>query len=211
MRCRFFSILLFLFGLLSAAASITAALFFSDKPSVLLEVPESVPTSVESLMDRICAGKFSQAEQFLYGSPVLGLDEPPADEVSRLVWNACLGSTSYEFLGDFYATETGLARDLRITALDVPLVVESLSPLAHDILLSRLEDAEEYSLIYDENNHFRESFVSDVLRTAAQQALESNAPYKESTIALHLVFYGGEWFVYPDTSLLSAISGGIPG
>lgn len=211
MRCRFFSKLLFLFGFLSAAASITAALFFSDKPSVLLEVPESVPTCVESMMDSICAGKFGQAEHFLYGSPVLGLDEPPADEVGRLVWNAYLGSTSYELLGDFYATETGLARDLRFTALDVPLVVESLSPLAHDILRSRLEDAKESSLIYDENNNFRESFIPDVLCTAAQQALESNAPYKESTFAIHLIYYKGEWFVFPDTVFLSAISGGIPG
>ena len=211
MRCHFLPNLFFIFGVISTAVSVTATLFFGDKPSVLLEVPESAPACVESLMDCICAGKGSQAEQFLYGSPDLGIDDPPADEVGRLVWNAFLDSTSYELLGDFYATETGLARDLRITALDVPLVVESLSPLAHDILLSRLEDAEEYSLIYDENNHFRESFVSDVLRTAAQQALESNAPYKESTIALHLVFYGGEWFVVPDTALLSAISGGLPG
>lgn len=211
MRCHFFSNLFIICGVISTAASVTAALYFGDKPSVLLEVPESVPTCVESLMDSICAGEVGQAEQFLYGSPDLGLDNPPDDEVGRIVWNAFLDSTSYELLGDFYATETGLAQDLRFTALDVPSVVESLSPLAHDILRSRLEDAKEFSLIYDENKNFRDSIISDVLRTAAQQALESNAPYKESTFAIHLIYYKGEWFVFPDTAFLSAISGGIPG
>lgn len=211
MRCHFLPNLFFIFGVISTAVSVTAALFFGDKPSVLLEVPESAPACVESLMDSICAGKGSQAEQFLYGSPDLGLDDPPADEVGRLVWNAFLDSTSYELLGDFYATETGLARDLRFTSLDVPLVVKSLSPLAHDILLSRLADMKEPSLIYDENNNFRQSFLSEILCTAAQRALESNASYRESTFTIHLIYDRGRWCVFPDADFLFVISGGISG
>lgn len=210
-RSRFLSNCFFLLGILSAAVSVAAALYFLEAPPILLGTPQTAGARVEELMDDICRGEFDNAQQLLYGSPELELDMPHADAVGDLLWDAYLNSVSYELVGQCYATETGLSQQVRFRSLDISSVTNDLSPVAREILLSKLEDTRDSSQIYDENQNYREDLIANVLSTAAQQVLSSNPKYKENTFVLQLIQHQGEWLVIPDATFLSVISGGITG
>ena len=120
-------------------------------------------------------------------------------------------SLEYEFNGDFYATDTGIARDVTITSLELASVTENLGSRSQELLARRVEKAEDVSQIYDENNEYREDFVMTVLFDAAYQSLKEDARMTRQRVTLNLVFRQGEWWVLPDSALLSAISGGTAG
>ena len=210
-QSRRFCYIFFLFGVLSAAASVAVTICFLDSPPILLGTPQVASARVEELMDNICLGKFDDAEQLLYGSPDLEVDFPHADVVGDLLWDTYLDSVSYELLGECCATETGLAQQVRFVSLDISAVTDAIAPLAREMLLSRLENTRDSSIIYDENQNYRDDFISDILSFAAQQVLEDNIQYKENSFVLQMIYNKGEWLVIPDSVFLSAVFGGISG
>lgn len=203
-----------IFGLIGiAAAVLTTNYVFENRttPPHILQTPESATKCTELLMGNICDGAFSDASSYLYGTPNLELEDKPEDAVGQILWDAYLGSMEYEFLGQCYATENGMARDVRFTCLDVSSVTDNLGPIAQELFYARLENTEDQTLIYDEHNNYREEFIQEVLVSAVTQSLKDNAQYTQSTVTLQLSYHRGQWLVVPDNAFMTTVFGEITG
>lgn len=205
----FFSGLFGFLGIALAAAGVYLALTNQNAGPVLKEQPESARVRVSTMLDALCDGDYAAVSDCLYGTPSLGMDREAADEVGRLFWNAMADSYTYEILGDFHATDSGVSMDVTITALDIDTVTVNLRERAQTLLEQRIQEAEDTSEIYDENNEYREDFVMDALFDAAQDALEQDAGTVTWNITLNLIYEDGQWWIMPENALLQAISGGI--
>lgn len=201
------------FGLLTvllAAAAVFLIMTRRDAKPMLLYVPEEVSLCVEETMDAICCGDFSSAAKWMYGSPDLGIDRESEDPVNKAFWNAFVSSLDYELVGEPYATQSGIAQDVKIISLELSSTTEKLGTRAEALLQQGLEQAESASEIYD-GSDYKESFVNSIIQQAAQQALEEDVRYSYNVVTLQLVCSDGQWWIVPDKALLGAISGGTVG
>lgn len=201
-----------LFAVLALAVS-SAGLYISfrymDADPRLIGEPTAARQRVESVIDAICQADYPLVSSQLYGCPELGLGREAADEVGRLIWQAFQESQSYELMGSCYATDSGVAQNVRLTCLDMSSITGSLRERSRALLEQRVEQAEDLSEVYDENYEYREDVVMDVLYDAAVQALEDNPTMMTMELTLNLVHEKGQWWVVLDSALLEAISGGI--
>lgn len=200
-----------LLALALGAAVIAAALLCRDARPVLLCAPPEAREQVVQLMDAVCRGDFSGAEQLLYGAPDLGMDREPADPVGAMVWQTYVGSLDYQLLGEVYATDTGLAQDVKIIHIELDTATEHLGRRARELLEQAIARAEDVSELYDENNAFRQELVQQVLQQAAREALEADVRYTYDVVSLQLVCSDGSWQPLADGVFLRAISGGTAG
>lgn len=196
-------------GLLAAAAAVVLSLSSIHAEPVLLENSEHAREQVIAMLDRVCAGDYEGAGAMMRGKPSLGADRDAADEAGVVLWDAFVSSISYELEGECYATDSGIAQDVNITMLVLDSVTASLRQRTQDLLQQRLEEAEDVSQIYDENNNFREDVVMDALLEAMEAAIGEDAAYETVQITVNLVCTRGQWWIVPDDALLEAISGGI--
>ena len=203
------SILFFPAAVCAALLGIWLSFTNLHSETVLLSPPPAAVERSEAAMDALTAADYPALEQMLLGTPQLGLDRDPADPVGILIWQALEDSRSCRFLGDLYATEKGLSRDVELTYLDISSVTKDLRQRAQVLLARRVEQAQDMSEIYGPNNDYREDFVMDVLRDAVLEALAEDAETTSVRITLELVYADGQWWVVPGDDLIRAISGGI--
>lgn len=200
-----------LVGMLLALGTVVLSLTQLHTNPVLFATSEDAAYTAQELMDALEKGNFSKAQTILYGTPSLGVDREPADEVGKLIWEAFRKSITYEFQGDMYATSGGLARDVSITTLDLASVTQPLKSRSEALLEKRIQSAEDMSQVYDENNEYREEFVMQVLYDAASEILKKDAGYVTREITLNIVYRQEQWWIMPDQALVQAISGGTAG
>ena len=208
---KFFSGIFGLLGILLLAAAVLVSLSALQASPVLLDAPEAALARSEVMMEAVAQGDFTQAGQLMLGQPNLGADREPADSVGKMIWELFVGSIRYEFTGDCYATDSGIARDAVIETLDISSVTASLRDRSQKLLNQRVSQAEDVSQIYDEKGDYREDFVLEVLREVTLDALREDAKNKEQKLTLNLVHKRGQWWVVMDQALLSALTGGIGG
>lgn len=200
-----------LLGVILAAATVSVTLWALDAQPVLMTPPAAAVETADAMMAAVCDGDYETAGNLMYGSPNLGTDRAPSDEVGVLLWDAFVDSLSYELTGECYATDSGIAQDVTISCLDFSSVTATLQARAQTLLVQRVEEAEDADAIYDENGDYREAFVMEVLRSVTLDALQEDARYVERNLTLNLIYKKGQWWVVADSALLSAISGGIAG
>lgn len=208
---KFFSLIFALLGMVLATVAVVVTFRSLDAAPVLLSYSGEAEVQAEALMDAICEGDFSAAGAQMYGQPDLGVDRQPADTVGVLIWDAFVDSLAYEFHGNCYATDAGVARDVTITCLDISSVTDTLGERSRSLLAQRVAEAEDIEQIYDENGEYREDFVMEVLYDAAVQALKEDAVYETQDVTLNLTYQQDRWWVLPSQPLIAAISGGIAG
>lgn len=196
-------------GLVTAALAVYIGMNFTDRAPTLLTPPTVARSKVVAMMDAVSEGDYAEAGKNILGNPELGVDREPADRVGALIWNAFQESISFELVGECYTTEDGLAQNVTFTSLDIESVTVNLKERSQALLKMRVDEAEDTSDIYDENNDYREDFVMEVLYDAAVQALEEDAVEKTVELTIKLSYADGSWWVVADTALLDAISGGI--
>ena len=196
-------------GLVTAALAVFIGMNFTDRAPTLLTPPTVARSKVVAMMDAVSEGNYAEAGKNILGNPDLGVDREPADRVGALIWNAFQESISFELVGECYTTEDGLAQNVSFTCLNIESVTVNLKERSQALLEKRVDEAEDTSDIYDENNDYREDFVMEVLYDAAVQALEEDAVEKTVELTIKLSYADGSWWVVADTALLDAISGGI--
>ena len=196
-------------GVCAAALCVSLAFQKMDASPVLVEQPESAREQVAVLMEAVSNNDYAAASAVLQGNPVFGADREPADAVSGMIWDAFVESVSYELVGELYATDSGVAQNITITALDMNSVTVNLKERSETLLEQRVEEAEDPDEVYDENNEYREDFVMQVLYDAAEQALKEDAKLVTSEVAIYMTYENGQWWIVADSALLSAITGGV--
>ena len=133
----------------------------------------------------------------------------PADAVGNLLWGAFVESLEYELVSQCYATDSGVALDVSISALDLSSVTANLRERAQAMLEKHIEEAEDPSDVYDANNDYREDFVMNALLAAAREALAQDAQTVTWNLTLNLIHENGQWWIMPEQDLLKALTGGI--
>lgn len=194
-----------LLAVVCAAGAVGAAVWCRDADPVLLDAPEEAAQQVVALMDAVCDGNFAEAQTMLYGSWDLGADREPADPVGRILWEAYVDSLDYELSGGPYATETGIAQNVKLIYLELPALTENLGSRSRALLQEAMASAEDVSQLYDEKNGYREELVMGILEEAARQAVEEDRRYTYQVIPLHLIFRDDRWWVAADPGLLGAL------
>lgn len=207
--CGILAGLFALAGIATAAFGIHLSFRSIGASPVLVEQPEAAITQITAMMDAICEGDFVTAGNLMQGTPNLGVDRAASEEVGVLVWEAFVGSFSYELVGQCYATDSGVAQDIRVTCMDLNSVTAVLRERSQNLLEQRVAEAEKQSDIYDEDNNYREDVVMDVLYDATKEALEQDATTVTYEVTVNLVHNDGQWWIVPEDMLLTAISGGI--
>lgn len=201
-----------IFGALGAIAAIMCICLsarYKNVAPVMLQQPESAAQQVNLLMDAVCHNDFEAAGALIYGNPDFGVDREPEGDVGKLIWNAYISSIRYQLDGEVYATESGVAQNMVISALDISSVTAKLKERSAALLEQRVAEAEDPQEVYDENNEYRESFVMQVLYDAAAAALREDAVTAEHNITVNMICEDGLWMIIGDPQLLGAISGGI--
>ena len=159
----------------------------------------------QDFIDAIDREDYAAASTLLAGQPQLDPASESKSALSDLLWEAYHSTFSYEFTSECYATETGLARDVRITALDIPAVMTVLEERTPKLLEQRVATTDG-NLVYDKNNNYREDFVMDVLHDCAASILAKDQPCTSWDITLHLDFQNGQWQILPEPALMNVIS-----
>lgn len=195
-------------GTLMAAAVVLICLSQRQAPPRMLLRTRSASQCAEQMLTKVCAGDYTGAAAYLYGSPRLGGQQPRSDQVTQQIWDAFIDSLHFELVGDVYATVSGVAQDVRFESLNIPSVTGSLKKLAPEMLIQRAENAEDMSEIYTDNHEYRDDFTAVLLHDAAAQAIAAGEKAQQE-LTLNLIYDEGRWWVMPDQALLNAISGGI--
>ena len=164
----------------------------------ILEVPADAAEKVVGLMDAVSDGDYARASGCLLGNPSLGVDREPDSDVGKAVWNAFTDSFTYTLEGDLYATDTGLAQNVRVSFLELDSITTGLNERAQELLKQRVEEADRLQDVYDE-----------VLLQAVEEALQTRAQTTAVELTLNLVYQDDHWWVSPANDLLNAISGNI--
>lgn len=206
---KILGVILVLAGLVLAAGGIYVSFASMDAEPVLISEPVEAAGRVAELMDAIVTCDYGKVSSVLYGTPQLGLDREPADEVGAMLWKAFAESQSYELKGGCVADDSGLTQQVVMTYLDISSVTANLSARAQQILNQRVEEAETPEEIYDANNEYREDVVMDALKEAVTMALQEDAQQTSVELTLNLIHRNKQWWIVPNSQLINAISGGI--
>ena len=178
-----------------------------DAPVQLLGTADAAEERMEAWLDAVCLGDYTAAGGMMYGQPDLLSDEEFSSSLAATLWDAFGDSFSYAFSGECYATDTGLARDVTITALDIAQLAAALEERAQPLLEQRASEAEDKSEIYDADDGYSEAFLMDVLHEAAVQLLEEDTLLASKTVTLNIVCQDGQWWIVPKRDLINVISG----
>ena len=81
-------------------------------PVLLMPVQEAIDTA-NLLMESVATGDYNTAGSLILGQPKLGVDRDPADVAGQLIWDAYAASYEYEMIGECYATDSGMAQNVR--------------------------------------------------------------------------------------------------
>ena len=175
----------------------------------ILEVPADAAEKVVGLMDAVSDGDYARASGCLLGNPSLGVDREPDSDVGKAVWNAFTDSFTYTLEGDLYATDTGLAQNVRVSFLELDSITTGLNERAQELLKQRVEEADRLQDVYDETYGYRSEVINEVLLQDVEEALQTRAQTTAVELTLNLVYQDDHWWVSPANDLLNAISGNI--
>ena len=204
---RFFAGIFAVLGSLLLVGSVGLCLVSLNAPVRVLEIPQGAVDCSEAFARALDEGDLTAASRLMYGQPDLGAEGISADPETALVWETFLESMSFSFSGKCYAVENGFARDGSVTVLDVESVTRKLSERTQALVNQKIASAEELDEVYDEEGHFREELVTQILEDALRQSLEQDAQQMALEVTVKLVNRDGSWWVVPDQALLQAVSG----
>lgn len=203
-------------GALFAAAGSVILIFTTvlclislDAEPKILKRPEGAAECARNLVQAILAGDDAGAEGLIYGQPSLGLQGEPEGELEALVWEAFRESLSISLQGEIYLSDSDWRQDLTVTCLDLSTVTASLSQRMGTILTQWMEEAEELSQIYDEQNQIRQELVDQAMSQALEQVLAEEAQTVTKEASLTLIYREDRWWAVPDQAFLEALKGNL--
>ena len=163
----------------------------------------------EKLMNAVCSGDYTAAEDLLSGSHKLALEREPSNPLYSVLWDAYTSNLDYQFQGSCYADYYGLYRDVTVTMPDILTLMEDLQKRSTLLLYSKAENSPQS--VYDANGNYTQEFIMDTLAEEAYSMIADNHYTTTRTLTLHLTGSGGQWYIQPDPLLMDWICGGMGG
>lgn len=167
---------------------------------------DAIAQTAQQALDCIVSGDYDTLESFLYGSPDLG--EPPAvsDTAEGILWEAYAKSLHFR-LEDTVQVE-GIHPEITVHAqyLDIPSAADSLQAIAEALAEEKAAAATSEEGIYDSEHNYLPEFVSQLLKEAAAQALESSQT-QETELLLEFADTDEGWKIRLTEPLVQLLSG----
>jgi hypothetical protein len=88
-------------------------------------------------------------------------------------------------------------------------VTNNLQTRSKQLLEQRVNAAADTDEVYNNENEYREDFVMQVLYDAVVQALQEDAKTTTCEVTINMVYENGQWWIVPNSDLLSVISFGV--
>lgn len=204
---RFFAYVFACIGVILLIGSMGFFLLNRNAEVRVLELPQEAVSCSEKFAQALNDGDLEAAAQYIYGQPDLGVGTVPENPESALLWEAFRDSISIELKEDWTVEQGSLVRTCTITNLDVSTIVGKFPERVQPLLDQHIASAQSLTEIYDEQNHFREELVEQVLQEALRQTLEQDAESMTRDVTLKLVNRDGHWWVVPHQNLLQILTG----
>ena len=164
--------------------------------------------TVTEFFDAVMAGDYEAAYKHLDYYSSLGLENEPADEASKLIYDRLRGTYSYRLYGD--CVEDGLTAKQQVLMehLDVVRLQSKLGDKTHDVLEEMVRNAPA-STVYNADNTFKPEVTRQAYTQAVGELLEKPEYYRTTSgMELTLVYTNDGWKIQADEALLRALCGG---
>lgn len=199
--------------------SLPAALFtgatlavcvIAPKAGTVICRPTGDPAAVaESFFSAIVSGDYDSAYARLGDYADLGLENVPENETDALLYDRLRQSYAYELVGE--CVTDGLTAKQQVSFHSFRIA--DIGPEVEEKTAENIEQFVSTHLrqdIYDENDNYLPSVVTDAYAAAVRSVLDHAEDYTAAnTFTVTLEFSGGEWRVITNPELLKALLGGI--
>ena len=194
-------------GIILGLLTLTVILVgINSAPAIVMD-PQVLADAAAQTLDCVRTGDYDALGQMLYGAPNLGDSPKDTDDLENMILMTFLQSIRYRISPDCRASDSGISLDVQITCLDISALSESLQAIVPDLMNQIANEKGDESLVYDENHNYLDSFLDEVLRTAAQQALADEPQTMDTVLTLDLVQWSGRWQVVPTNAFVQLLCG----
>ena len=157
--------------------------------TVAVTDPEELPKAADAVLSSIHTGDWATLSQLVSGSPMLSPETGAADSAEAVIWAAYCGGLQWTCADDFTVQGPCVALRVTVNCLDIPGVTAAMA----ESMKSAAPTGSETQ--------------TQILKLAAEQILDSNAPRKEQEITLNFLREKGQWKLVPDRALQALLSG----
>ena len=178
----------------------------NSTPAIAME-PQVLVDAAAQTLDCVRTGDYDALGQMLYGAPNLGDSPKDTDDLESMILMTFLQSIRYQIIPDFRASDSGISLDVQITCMDIPALSSAMQEIVPDLMNQIANEKGDESLVYDENHNYLDSFLTEVLYTAAQQILADDPQTMDTVLTLELVQSNGRWQVVPTNDFVQLLCG----
>ena len=190
------------------AAALILCVFAATRGSIYIKPSGNPQYTVTNFFDALVAGDYPKAYACLNDYKTLGLENEPATEEARLIYDALKSSYEYELIGDCAENKMEAVQKVKLRYLDVRQVEAEVASRI-DSTLEELVAQRPNSQIYDANGNYLPGLTDEVYRIALERVLETPEAYRgKSEFEVTIQYVEGQWLMKTNPSLLSAIVGG---
>ena len=179
------------------------------KLGTVITAPAGDPQkTVTAFFDAVMAGDYEEAYKHLDYYSSLGLENEPADEASKLIYDQLRGTYSYRLHGDCLEEGLTAKQQVLMEHLDVVRLQSKLGDKTHDVLEEMVRTAPA-STIYNADDTFKPEVTQKAYTQAVGELLEKPEYYRTTSgMELTLVYTNDGWKIQADEDLLRALCGG---
>ena len=179
------------------------------KLGTVITAPAGDPQkTVTAFFDAVMAGDYEEAYKHLDYYSSLGLENEPADEASKLIYDQLRGTYSYRLHGECLEEGLTAKQQVLMEHLDVVRLQSKLGDKTHDVLEEMVRTAPA-STIYNADDTFKPEVTQKAYTQAVGELLEKPEYYRTTSgMELTLVYTNDGWKIQADETLLRALCGG---
>lgn len=164
--------------------------------------------TVEKFYSSLEQGDYEAAYACLSDYTGLGLENEPADENGKLVYQALRESYSHTVMGEATVDKLSAFVPVRFRYLKVKDTEQSIQEEVNRILEQVVKNSP-HNRVYDANDKYLPEVTETVYSNALADVMENVSDfYTTEQFNVELVYKDGQWFIVTDPEMLNAIVGG---
>ena len=194
-------------GIILSLLTLTVTVYGMHSTPAMAMNPDVVVDAVTETLDCVRSGDYEALGQMLYSAPDLGEAPTSTEDLESKILLTFLNSIQYRIGSDVRATDSGVSVDVHITCMDISALSTAMQEIVPDLMNQIANEIGDEKLVYNEDHNYRDDFIDQVLRTAAEQVLADAPQTMDKDLTLDLVQSGGRWQVVPTDAFVKLLSG----
>ena len=194
-------------GMVLSLLTLSVTVYGMNSTPAMAMHADVVVNAVEETLDCVRSGDYNALGQMLYSAPDLGEAPTATDDLESLILLTFLNSIQYQIGSEIRTSDSGVSVDVHITCMDISALSSAMQEIVPDLMNKIANEKGDEKLVYDENHNYREDFIDQVLRTAAELVLADAPQTMDRDLTLELVQSNGRWQVVPTDAFVKLLSG----